>query len=60
LKGNANKNDFHVVKVFEEEIGGAKRNKEREMLLGCVDYFTENEVCMLFASEITRIGRSTL
>ena len=29
LMSYANKNDFQVVKVFEEKISGAKRNEER-------------------------------
>jgi len=60
LKSYANKNDFQVVKVFEEKISGAKRNEEREILLECVDYCITNQIHTLLTSELSRVGRSTL
>ncbi len=60
LKNYANKNDFQVVKVFEEKISGAKRNEEREILLECVDYCIINQIHTLLTSELSRVGRSTL
>jgi len=60
LKSYANKNDFQVIKVFEEKISGGKRNEEREILLECVDYCIDNAIDTLLTSELSRIGRSTL
>jgi DNA invertase Pin-like site-specific DNA recombinase len=60
LKSYANKNDFQVVKVFEEKISGGKRNEEREILLECIDYCIVNKVDTLLTSELSRIGRNTL
>jgi DNA invertase Pin-like site-specific DNA recombinase len=60
LTSYANKNDFQVVKVFEEKISGGKRNEEREILLECVDYCIDNKIDTLLTSELSRIGRNTL
>jgi len=60
LKSYAEKNDFQVVKVFEEKISGGKRNEEREILLECVDYCIDNHIHTLLTSELSRVGRSTL
>ena len=60
LRNYAEKNDFQVVKVFEEKISGAKRNEEREILLECVDYCIDNHIHTLLTSELSRVGRSTL
>jgi DNA invertase Pin-like site-specific DNA recombinase len=60
LKNYANKNDFQVVRVFEEKISGGKRNEEREILLECVDYCVVNKIDTLLTSELSRIGRNTL
>ena len=60
LMSYADKNDFHVVKIFEEKISGAKRNEERTVLMECVDYCITNGIDTLLTSELSRIGRSTL
>ena len=60
LRNYAEKNDFQVVKVFEEKISGGKRNEEREILLECVDYCIDNHIHTLLTSELSRVGRSTL
>lgn len=60
LTNYAEKNDFQIVKVFEEKISGGKRNEEREILLECIDYCIENEIDTLLVSELSRIGRNTL
>ena len=60
LSNYAEKNDFQVVKVFEEKISGAKRNEEREILLECIDYCIDNNIDTLLTSELSRVGRSTL
>jgi len=60
LRNYAEKNDFQVVKVFEEKISGGKRNEEREILLECIDYCIDNKIHSLLTSELSRVGRSTL
>jgi len=60
LMSYAEKNDFQVVKVFEEKISGGKRNEEREILLECVDYCIDSKIDTLLTSELSRIGRNTL
>ena len=47
-----------ICKVFEEHISGAKRNKERPILLQAIDYCKENNVSMLLVSELSRLGRN--
>jgi DNA invertase Pin-like site-specific DNA recombinase len=60
LKTFASKNDFEVVKVFEEKISGAKKLEEKPVLMKCLDYCTANHVNCLLVSELSRVGRSTL
>jgi len=60
LKTFASKNDFEVVKIFEEKISGAKKLEEKPVLLECLDYCTANKIDCLLLSELSRIGRSTL
>ena len=40
----ASKNDYQVIKVFEEKISGAKRNEERSVLTECIDYCIVNKI----------------
>ena len=47
-----------ICKVFEEHISGAKRNKERPILLQAIDYCKQNNVSMLLVSELSRLGRN--
>lgn len=51
-----------VVAVFEEKISGRKANVERPVLSRCLEYCIDpqNLVDVLFLSEISRLGRSTL
>lgn len=60
LMGYASKNDYDVVKVFEEKISGAKRNEERSVLTECVEFCVANQIDTLLTSELSRIGRNTL
>ena len=60
LKIFASKNDFEVVKVFEEKISGTKKLEEKPVLLKCLDYCTTNKTDCLLLSELSRLGRSTL
>lgn len=47
-----------VCKVFEEHISGAKKNRERPVLLQAIDYCRKNNVSMLLVSELSRLGRN--
>ena len=49
---------FTVCKVFEEHISGAKKNRERPVLLQAIDYCRKNNVSMLLVSELSRLGRN--
>ena len=60
LKMFASKNDFEIVKIFEEKISGAKKLEEKPVLLECLEYCTTNRIDCLLLSELSRIGRSTL
>jgi DNA invertase Pin-like site-specific DNA recombinase len=60
LKTFASKNDFEVVKVFEEKISEAKKLEEKPVLVECLDDCTANYIDCLLVSELSRVGRSTL
>lgn len=47
-----------LVRVFEEHISGAKRNEERPVLAGAVEFCLENKVGTLLVSEMSRLGRN--
>ena len=54
----ASKNDYEIVKVFEEHISGAKKNNERPILMECLEYATANDVDIILCSELSRLGRN--
>lgn len=54
----ANKNDFKVVKVFEEHISGVKLNEDRPVLTECLQYCGSLDVGILLVSELSRLGRN--
>ena len=60
LKLFALKNDFDVVRIFAENISGAKTNEERAILTECVNFCLENDIDTMLTSELSRIGRDTL
>ena len=60
LQTYARKNEYEIVKVFEEKISGAKRNEERSVLTECIDFCITNHIDTLLTSELSRIGRNTL
>ena len=47
-----------ICKVFEEHISGAKKTRERPVLLQAIDYCRQNSVSMLLVSELSRLGRN--
>lgn len=58
LTNYANRNDYEVVRTFEEHISGAKRNEERPVLCECLDYCTNEHIDCLLISELSRLGRN--
>lgn len=60
LKVYASSNGYEVVKVFSEKISGAKKNSEREVLLGCLDFAKSNGIDIILVSELSRLGRNVL
>lgn len=58
LSAYAERNDYAVIKVFQEHISGAKRNEERPVLCECLDYCINEHIDCLLISELSRLGRN--
>ena len=58
LSAYAKRNDYAVVKVFQEHISGAKRNEERPVLCECLDCCINEHIDCLLISELSRLGRN--
>lgn len=54
----ASRNDFQVLKIFEEHISGAKKNDERPILSECLSFCVSNHVDCILLSELSRLGRN--
>ena len=54
----ATKNNYEVVKVFEEHISGAAKNTERPVLLECLEFAENNAIDIVLCSELSRLGRN--
>lgn len=52
------KNNYEVVKVFEEHISGAKKNTDRPILMECLSFCLENGIDIILTSELSRLGRN--
>lgn len=52
------KNNYEVVKVFEEHISGAKKNTDRPILMECLDFAESNTIDMVLCSKLSRLGRN--
>ena len=55
-----NRNGWEVVRTFENKVSGAKKNEEREEIVELLGYIKNNEVDMVMATEVSRVGRNTL
>lgn len=55
-----NRNGWEVVRTFENKVSGAKKNEERTEIVELLDFIKFNEVDMVMATEVSRVGRSTL
>lgn len=49
---------YDIAGVFEEKISGAKSNKERTILMECLDKAKENKIDLILFSELSRCGRA--
>ena len=54
----ASKNGYEIVKVFEENISGAKKNSERPVLMECLSFCLESGIDIILTSELSRLGRN--
>lgn len=54
----ATKNNYEVVKVFEEHISGAAKNTDRPILMECLEYAESNSIDVVLCSELSRLGRN--
>lgn len=54
------RNGWQIVNTFENKVSGAKKNEEREEIVELLDYIKNNEVDMVMATEVSRVGRDTL
>lgn len=55
-----NRNNWEIVRTFENKVSGAKKNEEREEIVELLDYIKNNEIDMVMATEVSRVGRNTL
>ena len=60
LREYANRNDFQILRSFEEHVSGAKRQNERPILQDCLEYCKSERIDMILVSELSRIGRNVL
>lgn len=54
------RNGWQIVNTFENKVSGAKKNEEREEIVELLDYIKNNEIDMVMATEVSRVGRNTL
>lgn len=60
LREYANRNDFQILKTFEEHASGTKRQNERPILQDCLDYCNSEKIDIILVSELSRVGRNVL
>lgn len=60
LTAFANQNNGEVVRVFAEQISGAKKNSERPELIELIDFVNSNAIDKVLVTELSRLGRDTL
>ena len=54
------RNGWEIVHTVENKVSGAKKNEEREEIIELLDYIKNNQVDLVAATEISRVGRNTL
>ena len=58
LREYANRNNFQILKTFEEHVSGVKRNEERQVLQDCLDFCETDGIDIILVSELSRLGRN--
>lgn len=54
------RNGWQIVNTFENKVSGAKKNEERTEIVELLGYIKNNEIDMVMATEVSRVGRNTL
>ena len=54
------RNGWEIVHTVENKVSGVKKNEEREEIVELLDYIKNNQVDLVAATEISRVGRNTL
>lgn len=54
----AGKNNMTIVRIYEEHISGARKNRERLVLNECLTYAVNHGVDIILISELSRLGRN--
>ena len=54
------RNGWQIVNTFENKVSGAKKNEERTEIVELLNFIKFNEVDMVMATEVSRVGRNTL
>ena len=49
---------LQISQIYEEKISGAKKNRERPVLIEAIEYCKENKISFLLVSELSRLGRN--
>lgn len=55
-----NRNEWKIVRTFENKVSGAKKSEERVEIIELLEYVKNNDVDMVVATEVSRLGRNTL
>lgn len=60
LKEYCQKMGYNLVSVIEEQISGAKKNKDRPELIKLINLIDEGKVNMVLVWELSRLGRNVI
>ena len=60
LKSFSESINYEVVKVFEEKISGAKKNRDRPVLMEMMNFIKENKIQKVLVWELSRLGRNAI
>lgn len=55
-----NRNGWEIIHTVENKVSGAKKSEEREEIVELLDYVKNNDVDIVVATEVSRLGRNTL
>lgn len=55
-----NRNGWEIVHTVENKVSGAKKSEEREEIVELLEYVKNNDVDIVVATEVSRLGRNTL